>query len=197
MSDTTFIFNNQKYSYFTKLDIRLKKTERIVELALLEQLLKLYGTNKKIVEIGCVSPYYFETEHPVYDIQDPHPKNIKANAKNIDFNNKYLLSISTIEHFDINGYNIDQNEFLDPIIWLTKAMSHSDGYFITFPLGFNKRLDSYILLNQIENTTFLSRLNYSNVWIQKNINILTDIDKSYDFTFTTCANSIAIIQNLL
>lgn len=197
MSDTTFIFNNQKYLYFTKLDIRFKKTERIVELALLEQLLKLYGTNKKIVEIGCVSPYYFETEHPVYDIQDPHPKNIKANAKNIDFNNKYLLSISTIEHFDIDGYNIHKDEFLDPTIWLTRAVSSSDRYFITFPLGFNKRLDTYILLNQIKNTTFLSRLNYLNIWIQKDINTLTDIDKSYDFTFTTCANSIAIIQNLL
>jgi hypothetical protein len=197
MSNNTFIFNHQKYSYFTKLDARLKNTERAVELGLLEEFLKLYKTNKKLIEIGCVSPYYFEIEHPVYDIQDSHLKNIKMNAKNIDLYNKYLLSISTIEHFDINGYNIHQNEFLDPIIWLARAISHSDGYFVTFPLGFNKRLDTDILLNQIKNITFLCRLNYSNIWIQKNINALTEIDKSYDFTFTRCANSIAIIQNLL
>lgn len=197
MNNQSFIFNNYILSYFNKVTVQLQHTERIVELSLLKKVLELYGDNKNLIEIGCVSPYYFDIKHSVYDLQDPHPLNTKINAKNIKTNNKYVLSISTVEHFDISGYNIKQSEFFDPITWLEQAMKDADGYFITFPLGFNNRLDNHIFLNSIDNITFLCRLESSDIWIQKKLSDLSLANKTYDFTYTTCANSIAIIQNLL
>lgn len=198
MNNASFLFNNKAYAYYLKLNSNLLKTERIVELSFLEKILEKYGKNTNLIEIGCVSPYYFETYHNVYDLKDPHPVNKKENAKNINLKNKSVISVSTIEHFNTHGYYIPETDFLDPAIWLKEATSLAKKYFITFPIGFNKNLDSDILLNSSNiNTTFLTRQNKSNIWVQKNLNELTNIDKTYDFTYTYCANTIAIIQNLL
>jgi len=197
MDSNTFIFKNQIINYADKyINHNLQKTERLVELALAEIFLKKYGFYENLIEIGCVTPYYFNVNHKVYDLTDKHPLNQKINAKSVDTKYKYVLSISTIEHFNIVGYNISNDNFLDPTEWLTITMSNSSGFLITFPMGFNKILDSFILESNMI-TSFLSRLNRSNKWIQKNKSELNDEDMSYDFSYTTCANTIAIIENTL
>lgn len=196
MHETSFIFNNQTIQYYTKISSHLQQTERLVELGLVQKILEQHGENKNLIEIGCVSPYYFSTKHLVYDLQDTHPINIRKNAKDVDIRNKNVLSISTVEHFNVSGYNISETEFLDPMRWIEQVIHISNKYFITFPLGFNKDLDKHLFASSI-NSTFLSRLTNSNIWIQKDITELTLNDKTYDFNYITCANSISIIQNLL
>lgn len=196
MSNLYFTFNNHTIKYYTKIRESLIKTERIVELALVQTLFEKYKVYDKIIEIGCVSPYYFDISHTVFDIQDSHPLNIQKNAKDVDVKNKLVLSISTVEHFNVHNYNISESDFINPTNWIINTINSSDGYLITFPLGFNNALDLDILSSDI-NTQFLSRIDNSNYWIQKTKNQLTLKDKLYDFTFTKCANSVAIIQNLL
>lgn len=197
LNSSHFVFKNKEIEYATKyIKHYLQKTERLVELPLAKLFLETYGHREDLIEIGCVTPYYFDVYHNIYDLQDKHPKNQKLNAKFVDTKNKYVLSISTIEHFNISGYNISSDNFLDPAEWLTKTISNSLGFFITFPMGFNSILDDFILKSSIT-TSFLSRSGNSNTWIQKNKSELSPKDIMYDFSYTTCANTIAVIENTL
>ena len=151
-----------------------------------------------MIEIGCVTPYYIDTNHKIYDIQDSHNKCICDNASNVDLDNAYLLSISTVEHFDVGDYNIKEADFLDPYEWIIEAIRQTNKYLITLPIGFNKKLDDKILNYNI-NISFLSRKNGSQYkeWTQKNKNQLTEADLLYDKSFTRCANTLAILDNFL
>jgi hypothetical protein len=194
----TFYFKNKQINYC---DINLPKkltiTERRIELPLAKLFLELYDNQQDLVEIGCVTPYYLETTHRVYDLKDNHHKCICKNASEINLNNLYLLSISTIEHFDIGDFNIKQSDFLDPYSWIIDSINRSNKYLITLPMGFNIKLDNKILNSNI-NASFLSRTGEkSQNWIEKEKNQLTNKDMSYDKNFQTCANTLIIIENFL
>ena len=196
MSSHQFIFKKYYFNYITNvLNTNIDKTERIVELSLMNYFLDIYK-NEDIIEIGCVSPYYRDTEHKIYDLTDNHHKNIKKNALNLKLNDKYVLSISTIEHFNLNDYNISENNFFDPYEWLLNAITASKKYLITYPLGYNKSLDSKILSSTIE-FNYLSRIPNTSRWIEKTKSELTNNDFIYDFSYSTCANCVCIIQNIL
>lgn len=193
-----FYFRNLPFDYIINvLNTNGDKTERIVELPLIAYFLNLFKYSSEIIEIGCVSPYYFDTKHSSYDITDNHKSCIKINAKNLNFKNKYVLSISTIEHFNVDNYNIPKSEFLDPYDFLLELVSVSKKYLITFPLGYNSELDKKILMNNIINTKFLSRVNKSSIWTEKTKSELTESDKIYDFSYKYCANTITVIENIL
>lgn len=199
----TFTINNKNIQFLhnnIKLADRERRiidlTERRVEIPLAKLFLDAYGTNSNCIEIGCVTPYYFDTKHKIYDLTDRHQRCVRKNALDIDIKNTYLLSISTIEHFDMGDYNIHSSEFLDPYTWLKSVITHAQKYLITFPLGFNKNLDNQILQSDI-NTYFLCRNKNSHIWHQKDKTELTEFNLSYDFAFRTCGNSIAIFSNIL
>jgi hypothetical protein len=194
----TFYFKNKNINYCDNiLSTKLIITERRIELPLVKLFLELYNNKKDLVEIGCVTPYFLETTHKVYDLKDNHNKCIHKNASEINLNNLYLLSISTVEHFDVGDYNIKQSDFLDPYDWIINCTNNTNKYLITFPIGFNIKLDNRILNSNI-NVSFLSRdSEKSKNWIQKEKNQLTDKDIIYDKTFQTCANTLAVLENFI
>lgn len=178
----TFIYKGKEYEYIDRNHNATRDNERGVELALAKEFLSLYDN---ILEIGAVSPYYFEEyTHPVYDLTDRHSKAIEKDGRTNT--SKYnVLSISTIEHFDKGAI-----EFLENL------PKEGNKYLITCPLGINKELDEYA----IKHARFMSRIDPTtredfpkDNWIEKTV--LTEIDKKYG-TYQW-ANTLAIFENSL
>lgn len=170
-------------------------TERVVEIPLLQYFLsKQYP---ETIEIGCVSPYYQKVNHQIYDMTDTHGSCCKKNAKDIDISGKNIVSISTIEHFDVENYDIPIDEHINSMDYILKIINEAVHYLITIPLGYNTPLTSGMLQYGAMNTNivgFLSRDN--NRWIEKHATQINDNDLDYNRSIWY-ANSIAIIENIL
>lgn len=185
---TNFIFNNKEYNYFNHEYNSTRFTERAVEIPISFDFI---NQKTEIIEIGCVLPYYMDTEHEVIDLVDTHPKAKNVDAIDVNYKNKNVLSISTVEHVGLNDYGIESKEKDSSIKLCQKIMDESTKYFITWPLGYNPHLDKW---GFTQNASFISRnKNDPNSWIQKNFSELMDTDFLYG-TYR-CANSIIILTN--
>lgn len=190
-SNHTFTFKNKSFNYcINSHNTRGELTERVVEIPLLD----FYLSNiDNPIEIGCVSPYYWSTDHEIYDLTDDHPSCKNINAKDIKLNDRNIVSISTIEHFDMDNYEIKSDEYIDPIDYLISIISLSNKYLVTFPLGYNRRLTDFILSQKNFEVNFLARKN--NTWVQTEKDSLTNDQLTYN-TYIWYANSIAIMENI-
>jgi hypothetical protein len=190
-SNHTFTYKYNILNYcINSHNTRGELTERVVEIPLLDLYLRSVDNP---IEIGCVSPYYWKTDHEIYDLTDNHPACKNINAKNIDFTNRNVVSISTIEHFNMENYDINSEEYIDPIEYLQKIILLSKKYFISFPLGYNPSLTEYALNQSDITINFLARVN--NAWIQTDKSSLTIEQLTYN-KHIWYANSIAIVENL-
>ena len=70
----------------------------MIQVPLAEWFLKKHNYGHTIIEVGAVTPYYFNVTHLIYDPYDTYEKCIKIRAEYIGYREKILLSISTIEH---------------------------------------------------------------------------------------------------
>jgi hypothetical protein len=118
--------------------------ERMVEIPLAEWFLKKYKYDHTIIEVGAVTPYYFDVSHLIYDPYDTYDKCIKIRAEYLCYREKTLLSISTIEHVckSIVDYNQPVEDDDTAVNVLLNMMSAKE-YVITFPRRFNECLDSF------------------------------------------------------
>lgn len=195
----TYIKSNKTFQYkhlilnycIDSHNTRGSVTERVVEIPLLYHAL---NTIDNPIEIGCVSPYYFTTSHKVYDLTDTHPACCKMNAKDIDIKNKNIISISTIEHFDQNGFEAKPSDIIDPIEYLKAIVNTAKKYLVTFPLGYNNRLTSFIIHQYEFDVKFLAR--YELDWKLTDKNELRSDHLDYNM-HTWYANSIAIVENFI
>jgi hypothetical protein len=187
-----FIFKNQEFEYFIHPYNRTNETERKVEIPLVKSYIEQAND---FIEIGCVSPYYFEVSHNVYDLTDNHHKCINIDAEKLDLDNKNILSISTIEHFGVVDSFSNEKKQNKAIDFLKRILSLNSKYLISWPLGYNLELDQYTFSN-IKNALYISRDNNNLLtWKQKTLNQLNDTDKRYG-TFD-CANTVCILENFL
>lgn len=193
-SNQTFRYKNHTFHYcIDSHNTRGSLTERIVEIPLLDFFLQ--NTDRPI-EIGCVSPYYFDVSHNIYDLSDSHPACKNIDARYVDLKNRNVLCISTIEHFDMNDYDKNSIEPLDPIQYLIDLIKVSNKFLVTIPLGYNARLTKFILTHEELDINFIARFIDERCWKQVKKSELTPDQLSYDTHFW-CANSIAILENIL
>lgn len=191
MSEQFFSFQGQNYEYFDHPYNNTRINERTVEIPISLNFLNQFKDD--MIEIGCVTPYYFESNHEVFDLADNHPRAKHDDAVSLDYKNKNVLSISTIEHIGRSDYGIQEKEKNSAIDLCKKIISESLNYFITWPLGYNKILDDWAL-NE-EGSLFIARQDGNKyLWQQKKIDELTPDNKKYG-TFH-CANTIIIFTNL-
>jgi hypothetical protein len=192
-SNSKFFFKNNEFQYcINSHNTRGALTERVVEIPLLDFYLRNI-TNPNPIEIGCVSPYYWDTIHTIYDLTDNHPSCKNINAKDINLVKQNIVSISTIEHFNMDNYDIESEQYIDPIEYLKKIVSLSSKYLITFPLGYNPHLTEYILSQSDFSVSFLARDNHG--WTETKKQNLTQEQLTYN-THIWYGNSIAIIENI-
>jgi hypothetical protein len=123
--------------------------ERCIEVALAKRFIQEFPS---CMEIGAVSPYYFDIEHTVIDPFDPYEKSIRKNAEDLDFNQAEVLSISTIEHIgDTQGYGnmFSAKSPQAAIHFLQKLELEAKRYFVSLPVGQHPPLTDYIKTSQI------------------------------------------------
>lgn len=191
-SNLTFQYKNHSFNYcINSHNTRGYLTERIIEIPLLDYALsKMHNP----IEIGCVSPYYWDTTHEIYDLTDTHPSCKNINAKDINFKERDIISVSTIEHFDMENYDINSSEYINSIHYIKLLVKYSNKYFITFPLGYNPKLTEFILTTDTYNASFIARQS-NNLWIDTPKQLLTTEQLRYN-TDIWYANSIAIMENI-
>jgi hypothetical protein len=190
-TDEYFLFRNKKYKYFDHPHNKTRINERTVEVPISMDFVSKYGTN--LLEVGCVTPYYFDINHTVIDLADGHRLASVQDATTVDYSGKNVLSISTIEHVGLNDYDIKIKEKESAINLCKKIFTESLNYFLTWPLGYNKILDDWAF-NET-NAYFISRCNNDKyLWKEKTLTELSEEDKKYG-SFKN-ANSILVLSNI-
>jgi hypothetical protein len=190
MSDNRYFRVNEcVFPYFRHPYNDTSINERIVEIPLGEFFINNFGYG--VTEVGAVMGYYGFNCGEVIDSHDPLPSAIKANAVyDIDYSNKNVLSISTIEHFKSNEYNnVTDN---DSIVFLEKILKQAKNYLISWPLGYNLTLDEYAKDKRDLQYFIMQRVSADNKWVK-----MTNphFQHLYDSPFPK-ANGICCVTNL-
>lgn len=130
-------FNKPLYynKSFTTLD-----NERCIEIALG---VRYKEKVKNMVEVGAVLPYYVDSNHIVIDPADKKSTH-KIGAEEYDYTDKNVLSISTIEHIGRLEYGLTNEDKDLAFNVLETILQSCKSCLISWPIGFNKILDSQV-----------------------------------------------------
>ena len=188
MRDRYFKVNDCVFPYFSHPYNDAGTNERTVEVPLGEFFINNFGYG--ITEVGAVMGYYGFNCGEVIDSHDTLPGVIKANAVyDIDYTNKNVLSISTIEHFKSNEYSNTSDN--DSIVFLEKIISTTKNYLITWPISYNKILDNFVK-NSSLSYFIMERVSADNKWQKDESKSFSHL---YDSPFEK-ANGICCVTNL-
>lgn len=123
-----------------------RMTERCLEVPIAKIWLEKMKGRGNIIEIGAVTPYYFNVFHDVCDPADDHRSvNFKVSMFDLDLRDRNVLSISTIEHIGTGQYGLQAKKGESAVSALEKILNESQKCLITFPVAQNKELDEYVL----------------------------------------------------
>ena len=180
----TFVFQGKTYRYFYHRYNVTWRNERCVEVPIVYELLEA-NNGGKILEVGNVLSHYFRVQHEVVDkyerslgvinqdIVDFHP------AKTYDL----ILSISTFEHIGWDelyaGWDKgprDPMKILRAIENLIGLLAEDGVMIVTFPIGYNPRLDRLLGDCRIPFHSFfcLKRISKDNSWEEVGWNDVRD-----------------------
>lgn len=135
--------------------------ERALELAVAHEFLSLFPP-RQVVEVGATTsttyfydvndrrkatPLFVQVPHTVIDIGDQNPWIVKTDAEDYDYVERFVLSISTLEHIGNGDYGeVDRDK---AVRCLTKIINQSRAYLISFPPRYNPTLDFYVQRSDI------------------------------------------------
>jgi hypothetical protein len=158
-------------------------TERMIEIPLARWFIKQH--NNYIIEVGAVTPYYDTINHEVIDPYDNWPGCMRIGAKDYPYENKNVLSISTIEHIGHGEYSQPKNpkDAQEVLERIRKASS----YLVTWPVGYHTELDAYVA--DAKDLLLLKRINFQEWEIVKT---LEGVRYMYPWV---CGNGLCIITN--
>ena len=140
-------FNLNNIDYFDHPFNTTIKNERQIEIPVALRFIESKHPNK-IIEIGSVLHHYFDLNHVSIDPTDKHAT-LNDYAENINFKNKSVLSISTLEHIGRGDYGLPKNKTLSSSV-LNKIYNDSSSCLISWPIGFNIYLDEYVKENSFD-----------------------------------------------
>lgn len=135
-----------------------------------------------VVEIGEVMNSHIPCTHTIYDLRGEMPGTTVQDAKQLDYHNKNVLSISTIEHVGEGDVDL-----------IKKIQKQANNYLITFPVGFALEFEKRLLESGIEYFVIERSLDGKNDWT-----MVTNKDLSkYKYNSPYQAgHAIVIITNL-
>jgi hypothetical protein len=166
--------------------------ERRIEIPIAMKFLQL--VNHDCVEVGCVTPYYYQAKHKVIDLYDRHPSAQNIDALTYDYSNQNCLSISTIEHFgEIYNDPSNSGKYFDKELsfkGLKLILEKVNKYLISFPIGTNLSLDESVKNSNLP--FFILKRDYDNNWSLDETN---SFNYKYGLPFHS-GNAICVITNL-
>jgi hypothetical protein len=195
----TFEAFGRKLEYFAGLG------ERTIEVPMAIEALKAFNPLKTI-EVGAVMPYNLtafpdgKVHHRVIDKFDPTCEQI--DGCDFDYHGWDVLSVSTLEHFDVGDHgNTEINGIKGPEC-LEKIIKESSRYFITIPLGYNKPMDRYVQHSGHRCWLFKQAAGPTNaipdtkpVWIEAKNPSQVDWETEYASPFHY-ANAVVVLTNI-
>lgn len=168
-------------------------SERGVELSIAQWWIE--KVNNEFVEVGAVTPYYKKLykKHDVIDPYDSHKEvSEKKSLFDIDFAGKNVLTISTLEHVGTGDYNLSTKE--NCVNAIKKILHESKKCLITFPMGYNTRLDEYVKKNSAKYSN-VSMTIYKRGLLDNNWKICKCIKQEFYYG-PLGANAICVLMKL-
>lgn len=195
----TFTAFNREFEYYPELG------ERTVEIPLAFAVCSGWA-NVSIIEVGYVVSRQIDDRKlfkprpdRVIDLFDSSSKCEHVDAGTVYYSGSCVISISTLEHFDMPDHgntDVGGHRGRDCLL---KILKESTGYFITWPLGYNKNFDTDVreagvevfMMGQINGPTNEAP-DVKPEWIQMQLNNW-DIEYGKPFHYGNC---IAIVTNV-
>ncbi len=158
--EKTYPLFEHPFNCFTH-DMRM--TDRSAELSIAMEYVR--DCPGELVEIGAVTPYYFESDkiNVIVDPTDRHKKVTEQKSIfDIDLNGKNVLCISTIEHIGTGDYGMQEKK--TSVEALEKILNESRSCMITFPYGANPLLDEWVAHHRKDSYVTLMGRGLNNEW---------------------------------
>lgn len=138
--------------------------------------------NHDVIEVGEVMNSHIPCTHTIYDLRTEMPGTIAKDARELDYKDKNVLSISTIEHVGEGDLDL-----------VRKIQKQSKNYLITFPVGFNTDFDERVAASDIDYFVIERSTDGINTWTQIDSRDIS----SYKYNVPYYAgNAIVVITNL-
>ena len=175
-------FNLNQSEYFDHPYNNKIKNERTIEIPIALRYFEKFGKLNNFIEIGAVLPYYLkDCNHCCIDPVDPKATNLQY-AENIDYLNKHILSISTIEHINTNDYGIKIKSEFTAYDILRDIYKKSLTCLISWPIGYNPQLDNDVLASTQFNSVYFEKIEDNN-WIIVEKKEMYKIKYNYPYEF--------------
>ncbi len=153
LGNKTFKFQGKEYRYFHHPYNVTWRTERAVEIPIVESMLGLFSP-KKTLEVGNVLSHYFNVTHDILDKYETGDRVKVMNADVVDLTPKkkydLIISISTLEHVGWDEHVGVPDEKREPqkvvraLEAMNNALSDNGMMMVTLPIGWNANLDRMI-----------------------------------------------------
>jgi hypothetical protein len=165
---SSFTLGGQTYPYYLHPYNRAWMNERSVELAIALDFLRAMA-GRRILEVGNVTRHYFDVTHDVVDKYERFPGVINEDV--VDYQaDPYdgILSISTLEHVGWDEQPREPEKVVAAFTNLRSLLAPGATMVVTFPLGYNQKLDELIVSQHLQFSTqgFLKRVPGPNRWIE-------------------------------
>jgi len=165
-----FKFKSKRYKYFHHFYNTTWKNERAVEIPIVMDYINKYS-NRRILEIGNVISHYYSKKWKVIDKYEKKEGIINRDIIDFKPKKKYdlIVSISTMEHIGFDDEIIDKNKVILALRNIKKNCIRQGGLMIiTFPLGYNKFMDSNFFKGKLgfDKEYFFKRISKDNKWVE-------------------------------
>ncbi len=167
LQGTRFAFQGRKYRYHHAMYNKTWTNERAVEVPIIWRWVEEFK-GRRILEVGNVLSYYFETNHDVLDKYEILDGVINEDATQFQARKKYdlIVSISTLEHVGVDDDEKRPEKALEAISNLIRNLKPDGEFLATFPLGYNSALDNAFFEGTLPFTEYyyLKRASMFNRW---------------------------------
>ena len=143
------------------------RNERAIEVPILIDFLKA-NQDRKILELGNVSHYYYNHQHTVVDKYETNPKIINQDIMEVSFPEAFdgILSISTLEHVGWDETPRSSDKILKSLDRLKSFTKDADNVLFSYPTGYNDYLDDMIAADALpfQEHHYYIRVDAANHW---------------------------------
>ena len=167
-SNRTFQFRGKNYSYFYDLYEQTWRTERLVEIPIVWEVVKASQiNNNRILEVGNVLSHRYPIGHDVVDKYEVIGSVINQDIVEFNPSKRYdlIVSISTMEHVGWDEKPQDPPKILRGLQNMKRLLSPGGQLIVTVPLGYNQYLDDLVREGRLllDNQYYMKRVS-GRIW---------------------------------
>lgn len=185
-----FEFNGEKYKYLVHQHGKTWNNERIVEVPIVWREVEKCKGN--VLELGNVLGNYFSIQHEVVDKYEKTKGVVNEDIVSFNSGKKYdlIASISTLEHVGFDEEEKEPFKALKALKNMKSLLAENGEIVLTFPLGYNKSLDSLLKEKKLgfDEQYFMKRVSRIS-WKEAEYNEVKDLKYSSPLP---CGNAVFI-----